>query len=250
LILADERPQVLHPRHSELLTTLAHQIALAIHHAQLYARMEEMVVVEERYRLSREFHDGLAQTLSYLTFLTDNLQELMDAQQLEAAKSEIGEIRQTLRSAYVDVREAIDGLRTRNDEPGALGEQLRDYVVAFARQTGLEPQLEITPSDFYTTPICALQLMRIAQEALSNVRKHAEAQHVYLSLQQCNDQLCLSIADDGKGFSLEDNTGRSRHYGLSSIRERAASLGGSVTIATRPQHGTRITVTIPDPNST
>ncbi len=232
--------------HVEMLMTMAHQIALAIRNAQLYAQVGQLAVIEERYRLSREIHDGLAQTLAYQSLQAERLDHLISSQRYDAALSELAEMRQTIRAAYVDVREAIDGLRLGIDEPDKLVARLADYVDEFARQTGIVATFSSEPPGLTVQPETGMQLLRIAQEALTNVRKHSYARNVQVALRASANEIELSVTDDGLGFRDAAQPGRVYHsHGMATMRERAQSLGGSLTVATGPGQGTRIVVTTP-----
>ncbi|MBI5304900.1 MAG: GAF domain-containing sensor histidine kinase [Chloroflexi bacterium] len=232
--------------HVEMLTTMAHQIALAIRNAQLYAQVNQLAVLEERYRLSREIHDGLAQTLGYLSLQAERLENLIASQRYDATTRELSEMQQTIRGAYVDVREAIDGLRLGVDEPDKLVARLTDYVDEFARQTGIAATFTSEPAGLTVSPEMGMQLLRIAQEALTNVRKHSHARQVQVALRANAHEIALSVTDDGSGFRDAAQPGRVYHsHGMATMRERAQSLGGTLTVATGPGQGTRIVVMMP-----
>jgi nitrate/nitrite-specific signal transduction histidine kinase len=246
LFLGASRPQALNDSHRELLATMAYQIALAVRNAQLYTQLGQMAVLEERYRLSREFHDGLAQTLGYLGLQSERLESLLKLGQADTAVSEFAEMRRSIRAAYVDVREAIDGLRLGMEDVGQLADRLSEYTTGFTRQTGLIVKFTAVPPQINVSPATALQLLRIAQEALTNVRKHAQAAEVDVRLRRLGDELELTITDDGRGFPNALPVERQyRSHGLASMRERTESLGGTLTVATQPGQGTRITVVVP-----
>ena len=247
IFLGSQRRRAFQSRQSELLDTMALQIALAIRNFQLYDQLDQLAVLKERYRLSREFHDGLAQTLASLNLQTERLETLIRKQQSEAALQEVGEMRQAVHSAYADVREAIEGLRLELAEPDQMAPLLTEYVAQFSRQTGIQAQLTIEPPGLLITPATALQLMRIAQEALANVRRHAQASQAEVSLRNIENKLELTITDNGLGFpdALPEDLGQ-HHFGLATMRERARSLGGALTIATGVHQGTRITVAVPN----
>jgi two-component system nitrate/nitrite sensor histidine kinase NarX len=248
LFLASTRSQALQPRQVPFITLLAHQTALAVRNAQLHLQLGHLAMLEERYRLSREMHDGLAQTLSYLGWQMDHLEMLLRNGRLESLTTELAEARRTVREAYLDVREAIEGLRMAVDHPGGLPAALREYLADFHTRTSIAAELEMQSDGPALAPIAELQLLRIAQEALTNVRKHSGAQHVRVLLSQEGDDCELTIADDGRGF--DPMLPRSHHHlGLATMRERAQSLGGNLTIATGPGQGTRITATVPAPGA-
>jgi len=245
LFLGAIRVEGFHERHQELLVTMAHQIALGIRNAQLYDELRQMDVIKERLRLSREFHDGLAQTLGLLGLQAERAESLLDEHQNERAGTELAAMRQTIASAYTDVREAIDGLRFTTRHPEYLADHLEDYVDDFARQTGIDTLFISEPEDLTVETTTAVQLFRIAQEALANIRKHAQAQRVEVRLCASGSEIELTIADDGVGFPDVTQVQRKyRSHGLNSMRERAHSLDGTLTIATKPEQGARITATI------
>ena len=246
LFLGARRQRAINENHAELLATVAHQIALAIRNAQLYTQLRQMAILQERHRLSREFHDGLAQTLGFLGFQAERVENLIETERNTEATAEIHELRQTIRDAYADVREAIDGLRLSVDDPSRIAKRLTEYTLAFTRQTGIRINFTAIPEDLTIEPRMSLQILRISQEALTNVRKHANAENVTVLLQKEQGNLLLVISDDGRGFPIETPTDQLHHsYGLTTIRERAEGLGGILTIATNPNEGTRITVQVP-----
>jgi signal transduction histidine kinase len=223
---------------------MAHQIALAIRNAQLYAQVGQIAMLEERYRLSREIHDGLAQTLGYLNLQAERVEGLITAKRYDATASELSEMRQSIRAAYVDVREAIDGLRLSVAEPGNLSARLAEYVDEFAKQSGIAARVA-APDDLMIDPETGMQLLRIAQEALTNVRKHSGARNVQIALRASATEIELAITDDGRGFP-DAIPGRAYHsHGLATMRERAQSIGGAFSVATGAGQGTRIAITAP-----
>jgi two-component system nitrate/nitrite sensor histidine kinase NarX len=146
----------------------------------------------------------------------------------------------------MDVREAIDGLRLQSNR-GDLITALDECAVDFEARTGLKIKLEVDRLPVSLPVETELQLLRIVQEALTNVRKHAQATQIWIRLQQHqaqNDRLSLTIADDGVGFDPALPRGRG-HLGLATMRERAQSQNGELTIVTGPNQGTRIIVTMP-----
>ncbi len=246
LFLGSARSGTFVTAQQDLLKAIAHQIALAVRHVQLYSRLREMAMLEERYRLSREMHDGVAQTLGYLGLQAERLERLLTEGRTESLRAELTELRQAIAEAYQEVREAIDGLRLSVDEPGGLIKALCAHLEDFERRTGLEIKYTGPEDVGALAPEVTLQLLRIAQEALANVRRHAQARHVQVQLIRVDDHLELTVADDGHGFDPRLPQGR-RGIGLSSMRERARSIGGKLTVASNPGAGTRVTVRVPLP---
>lgn len=246
IFLGSVRRRALVERHRELLHTMAHQTALAIRNAQLYVQVEQMAILEERFRLSREIHDGLAQTLGFLGLQAERLEKLLAAGKYESVAQELVEMRQAIQAAYQDAREAIDGLRQRPPDPDDLVNRLRQLTKDYTHQTSIDVLVEDRSGGVTVDPAISLQLLRVTQEALTNVRKHAHASRVTLIISARDGELELSISDNGRGFPAEEqSSSRRRSFGLASMRERVDSLGGSLTIATGPEQGTRLTVAVP-----
>ncbi len=244
LFLASSQPGYFKPAQIELLKAVGSQIALAVRNAQLYLQLRQTAVLEERYRLSREMHDGVAQTLGYLGMQAERLQRKVERGQTAALAEELQELRRVIAEAYLDVRETIDGLRLTVDQPGGFLGALQAHVEDFTRRSGLPVDCSGVDAPPDLPPDVALHLLRITQEALANVRRHANAKQVWVSLQRANGQLELTIADDGTGFDPTLSPDRS-HVGLASMRERVRSLDGQLTLATSPGQGTRVTVRVP-----
>jgi signal transduction histidine kinase len=148
---------------------------------------------------------------------------------------------------YTDVREEIFNLRTVVQERfgffSTLQEYLSDYRTHYGLQVDLVIENECLPE---FTPQIASQLLRIIQEALTNVRKHSDARKVWLRCSQDSDKVCVHIEDDGQGFfpdQRRQNNGQ--HYGLQIMKERAESVGGSLQLDSKPGEGTRVIVCVP-----
>ncbi len=245
LLMFSESAGYFRAHHAPFFTSVGHHAGLALRNAQLRSQIEHMAVLEERYRLSREIHDGLAQTLSVIGWRLDRATMLLRKEDLTSLEKELEDIRQELRAAYLDVRQAIDGLRLDLNHPGGLYGALSAYAQDFSRRMGIEVTLESEgPVNEIPTDV-GVQLLRIVQESLANVRKHAQARHVFIRLSHNERAVELYIEDDGVGFDPRQPRHRSR-VGLSSIRERAEKLGGTLTLSSQQGAGTRILVVIPN----
>ncbi len=232
------------PHHGSFFLSIGYHAGLAVSNARLRSQVAHLAVLEERYRLSREIHDGLAQSLTFIGWRLDRTSRMMKEARWEEAARELEDIRQALRDAYLDVREAIDGLRIRLNHPEGLVGALSEYVQDFEERTGIQVHFE---SQLDSTDIpegMGVQLMRIVQEGLTNVRKHSGATEVWVTLSREDGALELNIVDNGRGF--DPSTPRKRsHVGLSSMRERTRQLHGTFTLVSRPNSGTRISVIVP-----
>ncbi|MEA3337074.1 MAG: GAF domain-containing sensor histidine kinase [Chloroflexota bacterium] len=244
LVLGSNREGYFKPSQLGLLKAVGSQIALAIRNVQLYSRLRETAVVEERYRLSREMHDGLAQTLGYLGMQAEHLERILDRGEQARVRSELVALRQVIAEAYLEVRESIDGLRLTVDQPGGFVGALQAHAAEFARRSDLQVDCSCIDEPEQLPAEVALHLLRITQEALANVRRHANASHVEIKLERDNGNLELSIRDDGRGFDISAPMDR-QHVGLMSMQERVRSLDGQLTLSTSPGQGTQVIARIP-----
>ncbi|MFQ5856116.1 MAG: GAF domain-containing sensor histidine kinase [Anaerolineae bacterium] len=232
----------------ELLAMFATQAAIAIENARLYQQLQALAVVTERERIAREMHDGLAQVLSYVNAKTQAVQELLQAGHIEPAQAQLQQLEDAALEVYADVREAILGLRIAIGEGRSLVPVLREYLQGFTEQTGIQVEFVVTPQAraFPFDPGAELQLVRIVQEALTNVRKHAQVERASVRFVANGAWVVVTIEDNGCGFD-PDRPRRSAWpcFGLQIMRERAEAVGGSLEIDSRPDEGTRITARIP-----
>jgi signal transduction histidine kinase len=228
-----------------LLEGIGEQLVIAIENAQLHERVLDEAVLEERERLAHELHDGLAQVLGYVNTQSLAIEELLSSSRGEEARIQVARMREAARRVYTDVREAILGLRSTR---GALLPSLRSYVADYGRMTDIAVQLDVGAGvEALRLPgSVEIQLVRIVQEALSNVRKHAHATSATVSLGVRDGGLALEVVDDGRGFELDQpaRTGWPR-FGLQTMRERAQALGGSWELSSKPGSGTRVAVAVP-----
>lgn len=203
-------------------------------------------VIEERERLSHELHDGVAQLVAYLSLRLGTVQELVAAERREEAIVELERLRGVADELSVDVHESIVGLRNRIAERGLLP-TLTDYLDEFEERHRLSVALCTSGPVEHIPALSALQIFRITQEALANIRKHADAEHTWVTL-QCQEPgvLELVVGDDGRGFDPARDPGHGRRsFGLSTMRERTESLGGSLRVESQPGNGTLVTVRLP-----
>jgi len=228
-----------------LLEGIGEQLVIAVENAQLHERVLDAAVLEERERLAHELHDGLAQVLGYVNTQTLAIEKLLSSGRNEEAEEQVAWMREAARRVYTDVREAILGLRSTRD---ALLPSLRSYLSDYGRMTGLLLELNVAAEveALRLAPSVEIQLVRIAQEALSNVRKHAYATSATVSLEVRNQRLAIEIVDDGRGFDLDQpvRTGWP-HFGLQTMRERAQAIGGTFELWSKPGSGTRVAVKVP-----
>jgi two-component system, NarL family, nitrate/nitrite sensor histidine kinase NarX len=230
-------------RQLALLQTVAGQVVLVVQNIQVMAELEYKSIISERNRLAREIHDGLAQTLGFLKLQTAQMQNYLSQGELERLAESLRAANKVLAEAYLDARQAIEGLRMNSEDEG-LSSWLEQTVLEFQENSGLQVNLEGVQVTAGLASEVQAQLIRIVQEALSNIRKHAQASQVWVSFRVDNGDLIMEVRDDGHGFSPEDIPGPSR-YGLQSMRERAELIGADFQVISRQNEGTTVLVRLP-----
>ena len=233
----------------ETLGRFATLAALAIENARLHRQVRALAVTEEREWIAREMHDSLAQVLGYVNAKAQAAQLLLGNGQEERAAAQIGQLAEAARAAYADVREGILGLRTSLGDQQSFVETLEAYLARWQEQSGMGVELIVSPPeriDSGLAPAAEVQLLRIIQEALANVRKHAGARQARVRLEHAPDGVSATVEDDGAGFAPEA-LGRSDRprFGLATMRERAEAVGGEFEVISAPGGGTRVAVRLP-----
>jgi signal transduction histidine kinase len=222
--------------------------------AEALAREQDILtmsaVMQERERLSRELHDGVAQLVAHLLLRLDTIKELVEADRHQEAEAELERLRGVADEIYEDIGESITGLRTNVAERGLIG-ALQDYVDQFEERHQIPVSLRADDAADRLPPLAAFQLFRLIQEALTNVRKHAAAREATVTLTSNGpDRLRVVIADDGQGFTPgSQRSGEARPLGLTSMRERVEALGGTFQVDSQPGSGTQVSATIPIPRT-
>lgn len=213
-------------------------------HVQLqdYAlRVEEMAVVEERNRLAREMHDTLGHRLTVVSVQLEAAQRLCPSDP-ERVGMLVSTVREQVREALSELRATVATLRSPVEVDLQLRSALRRLVDQFEQATGLTTH-KIVPEELPPLPDAhRLALYRAAQEALTNIQKHAGAQQAWLALIISEHSVTLLVSDDGCGITRDrEHTG----FGLHGLRERAEQLGGSLYVEPRSGGGTQLSFSLP-----
>lgn len=226
----------------EMLSSLANQAAIATENARLQARLRELAVVAERERIAREMHDGLAQVLGYVNTKSQAIEELLVAGRTDEARGLLAELAAAARSIYVDVREAILGLRSPVVPGVGLVAAVEDYAARFAEASKIAVRVEAPDAArrLDLAPDVEAQVFRIVQEALTNVRKHSGAGRAKVVLSVRDGRLEVVIADDGHGIGAPPSAADRPRYGIRAMRERADSIGATVDWTSPPDGGCRV----------
>lgn len=231
-----------------LLVLFAAQAGLAIENARLYERVQHLAIEQERGRIAREMHDGLAQVLAFVSVKAGAVRRLQEVGKYTEAAAELERLEEAARDAYADVREGVLGLRVMTQQGAGLVAALRTYLEEFSLQSGIGVDLvvESGESEDVLPPELDVQLIRIVQEALSNVRKHSGATGAEVRFAADPREVVVAIEDNGTGFRADRMGGAGGpRFGLQIMRERAESVGGTFEMQTAPEKGTRVTVRVP-----
>ena len=229
-------------RDEEILSLFAAHAAIALTNARLYERSRELSVMQERSRLARELHDAVTQKLFGIRAHARAAAVLADRTPFdpERVKAEIEVVGTLGKQAHAELRAVIDGLAPPDLEAAGLADSLRRYAVLAGRAYGI-------PVTFTAAEVPALgvrteaALYRVAQEALHNALRHSGAGHVGVRLSRTPRRVAVEVCDDGHGFVAE---APSSGVGLASMRERASSVGGALTIRSG-RRGTVVRMTVP-----
>ncbi len=207
-------------------------------------RQMAIATATERSHIAREMHDVDAQVLAAIHVRLRALAAHVPMGSPIA--SEVEDIANICGDAYRDVREALLGLRAASRNDGSFLEGLKAYLDKYSRQFGIAASLETSlDGEPQMSPHCEIQIIRVIQEALSNVRKHSRAQSAMVRVTATNDEVTFVVSDNAQGFDLrQDHFDRDR-YGISTMRERMALIGGTLAIETRPGAGTRVIAKAP-----
>jgi len=229
------------------LECMADQVVIAIQHGLMTSQIQSLSITEERARIAREMHDGLAQVLGYLNLQVQTLEALFEQGKQEALRAELAQMREAVRIANADVRENILSLRTTLANEKGLVSAMGEYLEEFGIQTGIENRfVDEMEGELNLSSVAEVQLVCILQEALANVRKHARASQVRVLIKKMthkeSEYIYLQISDNGIGFTVRDSK---RSFGLKTMRERANSARGTLDVHSVLGMGTTIECRFP-----
>lgn len=222
----------------QMLNGFVDPVALAVDNARWFGRLRTMGADEERTRIARDLHDRIGQSMAFLAFEVDRL--IKHHSEGADIGSALDQLQSDVRNVIREIRDTLSDLRTDVSDVKGLQDTIADFAERLADRSGLEINVDIADSE--RLPIMQeRELWRIAQEALVNVERHAEATTARIRWTADGDSSMLEIADDGKGFTIGES-GRIDSYGLVGMRERAASVGASMEVTSSPGGGTAIRV--------
>ena len=232
----------------ETLTILAREIAYNLERFKIYREIMELSALRERDRIAKELHDGLAQTLAYINVKAAAINEHLKKGNFEVVSGCLDELREAIKDAYAEIRRAIFDLKI-VDIPDS---DLKTYIEKFVHEFGINNNIRIHTKldgiNGLNLPVSSqVHLIRIIQEGLNNIEKHAEATKVWVVFENENGKRVLKIIDNGKGFDPKNyaRLNGKLHFGIQTMKERAIGMGGTLTIKSSPGVGTEIVLELP-----
>lgn len=247
IVLAHEQPNFFDDSQLPFLGLIAGQVSLAVRNARAYLQSEELAIAEERARIAREIHDGVAQSLAVSALKLDLISRLMS--QPEKAQRELELTKKTIRETIKEVRRSIFALRPVDLERHGFVETIRRYAHDYDQQNNVYVDLDVSAPPQLSMK-CEAVLFRIFQEAMNNVAKHAAARNVVVRVGRDKaGRGFIVVEDDGRGFDVDqvsDRVSTAGGLGLRQMRERVQARGGVFEISSSPGHGTRVFAALPE----
>jgi signal transduction histidine kinase len=232
------------------LAAIGEQLAVAVENTRLQSQAQQAAALEERHRLARDLHDSVTQSLFTVTLMAEAAQAMIERDPVRVA-SYLERLKDTAHTALAEMRALLNQLRPQGLSAAGLGAALRKHAETVGAQVGLAVEVDVDENLPDLAPAIEEALYRIAQEALHNVVKHAQATQARIHLTCIAPRpgappqaVVLSVEDNGRGFDPQAGTIETG-LGLTGMRERATSLGGSFAIGPCKDGGTLVTVAIP-----
>jgi two-component system nitrate/nitrite sensor histidine kinase NarX len=222
----------------KLLESIGHHIGAAFAAAKRSDERRGIALLEERSVIARELHDSLAQSLTYLKIQVTRLkQQLKSGAARERTDEVVEELKLGITNAYRQLRELLTTFRLRIDGRG-LSEALQETIREFSRRAGVEIRLHDQLLGHELDSSEQIHVLQVVREALTNVEHHAHARSAEVRLTIDQGRIRVAVEDDGVG--IKDTEAPTHHYGLAIMRDRAATLGGKLSVARRAEGGTRV----------
>jgi two-component system nitrate/nitrite sensor histidine kinase NarX len=222
----------------KLLESIGHHIGAAFATAKRSDERRGIALLEERSVIARELHDSLAQSLTYLKIQVTRLKQQLNTRDTrEQALEVVEELKLGINNAYRQLRELLTTFRLRIDGRG-LSEALQETILEFSQRAGIEVRLHDRLLGHELDSSEQIHVLQVVREALTNVEHHAHARHADVRLGIEQGRIRVAVDDDGVG--IKDAEPPTHHYGLAIMRDRAATLGGTLQVARRTEGGTRV----------
>jgi NarL family two-component system sensor histidine kinase YdfH len=226
---------------------LVRELKIAQSQLQEYAlQLEELTISQERQRMAREMHDTLAQGLAGVILQLEAVDSHLESNRPAEARAVVQKAMQRARQTLHEARRAIQALRSAALEQKDFAAALASEVSQFEATSGVPADFVVKGEPGPISPDVAQDVLRIVQESLSNIGRHAQARHAQVRLVQSGAELQLIVKDDGRGFDARAAMQRPECFGLQGMHERAQRIGASLSIESAPQGGTTVLLSFKD----
>ncbi|MBQ3301085.1 MAG: hypothetical protein IJH04_02825, partial [Eggerthellaceae bacterium] len=228
----------------EWLGVIGNQLGILMSQMQETKNNVAIALLRERERMSQEIHDNLSQYVGTIRMLADKLSQDWQTGKHDEIGEDIAAVSDIAKVAYACIRDELVGLRFATPERD-IESMVGDYLVRFQKQWGINTVFSVIDPNgvLQLSPLDEMQVFRILQESLTNIRRHAKASNVSVSLETNAESVRMLVIDDGIGFSLADVS--SDKMGLAIMKERAADMGGSLKVVSAPGEGTILKLEVP-----
>jgi signal transduction histidine kinase len=234
-------------RDRQFFATFSEFASIAVTGARMREGERQAAILAERERIARELHDSLAQVLGAVHLRLRSLSSRDDAGLTPATAAELSELADVCEEGYRDARGAILDLHESSRSDRGLLEGLRAYLDKYSQQCGIEASLDTSlDHDLVLPPSSEIQIIRVIQEALTNVRKHSGAASATIRIAQAEGKVTFLIEDNGRGFEPTDGLLDRDGFGLHAMRQRMELIGGALLTDSAAGRGTRVVATVPD----
>lgn len=232
-----------------LLTSIGHHLSIAIERSRNEEETHRHLINEERTRIAHELHDSLAQSLASLRYQVRVLDETLHQGDESTTWQQLERIENSLDESNTELRELIANFRAPVSKRGLIG-AIEQIVNQFRNETGIKTFLQKQWTGDELAKETELQILRIIQEALWNIRKHSQAKTARIMLRHgYNDSYHILVEDDGVGISSQTSGLPGEHVGLAIMRERASRIGGNLRVESEPGEGTRVVLVFDAPQT-
>lgn len=233
----------------DLLNSIGKHLGLAIEKSRLDDNERRLAIMEERNMIGNELHDSLAQSLVSMRLQIKMLGEILFKKDVRSAQNEVRKLKSAVDQAHEDLRDLLGNFKSLIDDRG-LVPAINDLVIRFKEETKIFVFLQNEWNEYSFSPVQEVQIYRIIQEALTNVRKHSNASNVRIVLRYGNDdkknEFIILIEDDGHGIEASGNKSKpGKNIGITIMKERAQRLDGTLSIESEPGEGTQIFLSFP-----
>ncbi|WP_094605614.1 hypothetical protein SPSIL_012220 [Sporomusa silvacetica DSM 10669] len=212
-------------------------------YGKLQKEKEETAVLQERYRIAREIHDSVAQALFYMNIKMVEIETAL--RQRQEPWVAIGEVKEAIRLTDTDIRQHIFVLQKVPAEKIDLPEVIRQYIADYQEDSGIKVDLSVADNAGDSLSLQVKnKLFRILQELLQNIRKHAGARHVHVSLKRSEGQLFMIVRDNGKGLPVDSIKKQGLSFGLKILEDDISGIGGQLKLESFPGQGTTATISL------